>query len=233
MTERSVRKELLRLNNNNELNSNEDKKELKKKLILNAALIEFSEKGYDKAVLDDIASKAGVAKGTLYLYYNDKKDIFSQTILFVVDNIISLIKKIADSNLPPIRKIESVIKDQVRYFLDNSHLFSIFQMAFHENLIMSNKKLFNSLIERKYSVIGLLRIIVNEAKKSGVVKASFPTDDIITVCDGIVTSLLKTVQAKDLEFDLNKKVFEENEDLEMKLDNSIKIIFEGILNVND
>ncbi len=44
--------------------------------ILDAALTVFSERGYESARLDDVAAKAGVAKGTLYLYFKDKEALF-------------------------------------------------------------------------------------------------------------------------------------------------------------
>src|SRR5262245_18811860 len=44
--------------------------------ILDAALAVFAERGYEAARLDDVAAKAGVAKGTLYLYFKDKEALF-------------------------------------------------------------------------------------------------------------------------------------------------------------
>lgn len=41
-----------------------------------AALEVFAEKGFAAARLDDIARRAGVSKGTLYLYFNDKEALF-------------------------------------------------------------------------------------------------------------------------------------------------------------
>jgi AcrR family transcriptional regulator len=44
--------------------------------IVAAALAVFSEKGFAAARLDEIAARAGVSKGALYLYYETKEDIF-------------------------------------------------------------------------------------------------------------------------------------------------------------
>lgn len=44
--------------------------------ILAAALEEFSAKGFAQARLDDVARRAGVAKGTIYLYVESKEDLF-------------------------------------------------------------------------------------------------------------------------------------------------------------
>ena len=44
--------------------------------ILDAALKEFAEKGYAGARMDDIARRAGVTKGTIYLYFENKEAVF-------------------------------------------------------------------------------------------------------------------------------------------------------------
>lgn len=41
-----------------------------------AALEVFAEKGFAAAKLDEIAQRSGVSKGTLYLYFDDKQDLF-------------------------------------------------------------------------------------------------------------------------------------------------------------
>src|ERR1700686_813721 len=48
--------------------------------ILEAALDEFSAKGFAAARLDDVAKRAGVAKGTIYLYSADKETLFQELI---------------------------------------------------------------------------------------------------------------------------------------------------------
>ncbi len=48
--------------------------------LLTAALEVFTERGFAGARLDDIASRAGVSKGTLYLYYANKEELFKATV---------------------------------------------------------------------------------------------------------------------------------------------------------
>ncbi|MFG1192870.1 TetR/AcrR family transcriptional regulator [Xanthobacter flavus] len=48
----------------------------RRRSILDAALAEFSAHGFAGARLDDVARRAGVAKGTLYLYFSDKEALF-------------------------------------------------------------------------------------------------------------------------------------------------------------
>jgi AcrR family transcriptional regulator len=53
--------------------------------LIEAALAVFSEHGFDAAKLEDIARRAGVSKGTIYLYFENKDDLFKA----VVNDIIA------------------------------------------------------------------------------------------------------------------------------------------------
>lgn len=44
--------------------------------ILHAAMESFGQTGYDKTKMDDIAKRLGLSKGTLYLYFKSKEDLF-------------------------------------------------------------------------------------------------------------------------------------------------------------
>src|SRR4051812_27687470 len=48
--------------------------------ILAAALDEFSERGFAAARLDDVAKRADVAKGTIYLHFRDKEHLFQEIV---------------------------------------------------------------------------------------------------------------------------------------------------------
>jgi len=55
--------------------------EARRQAILEAALTVFAARGYEAARLDDVAAEAGVAKGTLYLYFKDKQALFEELVL--------------------------------------------------------------------------------------------------------------------------------------------------------
>jgi AcrR family transcriptional regulator len=48
--------------------------------ILDAALAVFAEKGFASARMEDIAAKAGVTKGTIYLYFQNKEAVFKSLV---------------------------------------------------------------------------------------------------------------------------------------------------------
>ena len=68
--------------------------------ILSAALEEFSSRGYAAARLDDVAKRAGVAKGTIYLYFADKETLFQELARSMLTPLIGHIETLAAVELP-------------------------------------------------------------------------------------------------------------------------------------
>lgn len=96
-----------------------------KKSIFNAAIKVFSIEGYDSATVEEIASEAGVAKGTLYYNFQGKEEIFK----FVIDEGMKLIKNevldaIKDID-DPLEKLKISAKVQLRYVYNNKEFFRV------------------------------------------------------------------------------------------------------------
>jgi AcrR family transcriptional regulator len=76
--------------------------------ILQAALEVFDEQGLADARLEDIAKRAGVSKGTIYLYFPNKEELFQEVIrMTVIANIDD------EERLPP----EATATDQLRRYM--------------------------------------------------------------------------------------------------------------------
>ena len=52
----------------------------RREAILSAALAEFSARGFAATRLEDVARRAGIAKGTIYLYFRDKERLFQELV---------------------------------------------------------------------------------------------------------------------------------------------------------
>lgn len=62
--------------------------------ILKAAILVFSQKGYHDTSISDIIKKAGIARGTFYLYFENKRQIFDSILDNLLIEIDHCIKKI-------------------------------------------------------------------------------------------------------------------------------------------
>lgn len=69
--------------------------------LLDAALAEFFEKGFAAARLEDIAARAGVSKGTVYLYYASKDEMFEALVHAIPQANVERARAIAaDESIP-------------------------------------------------------------------------------------------------------------------------------------
>lgn len=69
-------------------------------VILAAALDEFSERGFESARLDDVAKRAGIAKGTIYLYFRDKEALFQELLREMLTPIIGGFETLGQADIP-------------------------------------------------------------------------------------------------------------------------------------
>jgi AcrR family transcriptional regulator len=65
-----------------------------------AALDEFSNQGFAAARLDDVAKRAGVAKGTIYLYFRDKDALFQELIRSMLTPVVGSLEQLREADLP-------------------------------------------------------------------------------------------------------------------------------------
>jgi len=67
--------------------------EKKKNRVINAAIDEFSEKGYTKASITNIVNKAEIAKGSYYQYFEDKTDLYRYVLKKAIQKKLKYVKK--------------------------------------------------------------------------------------------------------------------------------------------
>jgi len=75
--------------------------------ILEAALVVFAERGLSAARLEDIAQRAGVSKGTIYLYFANKEELFREV---VRNSVIAYIER-AEATLTNQADAEQALRD--------------------------------------------------------------------------------------------------------------------------
>ena len=68
--------------------------------ILAAALEVFAERGFQAARLEEVAKRAGVSKGALYLYFETKADLFRAVVTTAISPNLEHVKALASSTVP-------------------------------------------------------------------------------------------------------------------------------------
>lgn len=77
--------------------------------ILRAARGLLEQGGVDGLTMEGIAAAAGVAKGTLYLYFQSKEELIQELLSQVAENIVAALESLIDTPHPPEEKLRQVV----------------------------------------------------------------------------------------------------------------------------
>src|SRR6476619_8440601 len=77
--------------------------------LLEAARRVFAKKGFSNATVDDIAAAAGVAKGTVYLYYESKRDIYFAALKFGIAEMYAVLRHQLKKVSTPEEKLRTLV----------------------------------------------------------------------------------------------------------------------------
>jgi AcrR family transcriptional regulator len=142
-----------------------DRRSERREAILDAALAEFAARGFATTRLDDIARRAGVAKGTLYLYFHDKESLFKELVRSRLSPLVGAIRSAATEALSVRALAELILEVFVQEIYGTSRKDII-------RLIISEGPRFPELAEFYYReviarVLPLLRKRLAHAVRSG------------------------------------------------------------------
>lgn len=142
-----------------------ENKELKEANLLDSAFTLFTEKGIKDTSIQDIVDKAGVAKGTFYLYFKDKYEIQDYLIIKKSKQLFSkAIKALAKKKIEDYKeRVIFIIDNVINEFIKNKLLLKFIS----KNLswaIYSDK--ISNIIDD--SSIGLLDLFLEDIKKNNI-----------------------------------------------------------------
>ena len=91
-------------------------KEEKRCDIALAAMDIFCEKGIALTTIDDIAKSAGVAKGTIYLYFKNKEDFAVEAMRLFTERELEMMSRVLlDASLPPLERIRQLYRHKIEH----------------------------------------------------------------------------------------------------------------------
>lgn len=172
----------------------------KYKQIIDAAVVVIAQNGYHQAQVSKIAKEAGVADGTIYLYFKNKEDIlvsvFREKMAIFVNNLRVILEKDLDTS----EKLLKMIDNHFRVLHDDRHLAIVTQLELRQ----SGKKLRLRINEVLKEYLDLLDIILKEGIERGEVDASIDVRLARQMVFGTVDETITSWVMNDQKYDLKK-----------------------------
>mgnify|MGYP001055087409 CR=1 FL=1 len=156
--------------------------------ILEAAEKTFAKKGFYVTTMEEIAHQAQLAKGTIYLYFESKENLFFWVIEKKLDILLDKIKEKLDELNPPSQKIEEVICVHLKFLEENEDFFKITQNLSENLKKKMEKKLKSKAIQKQSHYIEILGKLIQEAIIKGEIKP-LNSRKLAVILMGIIHSL--------------------------------------------
>lgn len=100
--------------------------EQKRAKILSAAAELFATQPFHKVLLSDVAEAAAVGKGTLYIYFKSKEDLYLAVLYSGFSRLVDWLREQMDEDIhSPAEDLEVVIRETIRFAYQNPHLFEV------------------------------------------------------------------------------------------------------------
>jgi AcrR family transcriptional regulator len=154
----------------------EREKERRKQQIIVAAKRVFSEKGFNKATMEDIAKEAELSPGTLYLYFKNKEELYASLSLRILQYLHIRVEHVIKEKLPPEKKIEALMDAMYDvYDFDPMIIINMFHLQSSDTLKNLSPQLLEEIKELSSKSIGSIAAIFDEGIHQGVFEAKHPT----------------------------------------------------------
>lgn len=99
----------------------------KEQAILQAASRVFATRPFHEVLIDEIASSAGIGKGTIYRYFETKDDLYFATILYGIDSLGAAIERALSLEASAARRLERVATEILGFFWERRHIYPLLQ----------------------------------------------------------------------------------------------------------
>ncbi len=104
----------------------------KQERIIEAALVEFARKGYERASTNEIVKEAAISKGSLFVYFNNKKELY----LFLLDYAAKVINKIYSevdwSETDVFKRMKALCMARYKIYKSYPHAFNFLKSTAYE-----------------------------------------------------------------------------------------------------
>jgi AcrR family transcriptional regulator len=176
--------------------------------VVSAAHRIFAAKGFAKSTVDEIADAAGVAKGTVYLYFESKEEIYWAALNRGLDELHARTREAFSRESTPKGKLRAFISTRAQYFEDDREFFHVYIAEFANVVphLVGARKEFQR--RRSEQVTMLEEAMQRASREHGVRKpvAAGLGDYIIALTHSLVLRRLQGVPRRTLAADVDAAV---------------------------
>ena len=160
--------------------------------IQEATMRVIARKGMAAATMQEIAEEAGVAKGTIYLYFRDRDELVEKTFESAMAHLMTQIDAALDADVPFERKIRDVISAQLSFFRQNREFFRLYLSLRMPEGTPERQRRQKRTCQPQYRVrVQKFATVLNEAMKRGELRHMDPYRLALFIIEGSTAVILE------------------------------------------
>ena len=200
----------------------EREKERRRQQIMVAAKRVFSDSGFNKATMEDIAQEAELSPGTLYLYFKNKEELYASLSLRILQYLLIRVEHVnEEKDSGPEEKLKSLVDAMYDvYEFDPLIIINMFHLQSSETLKNLSPQLMSEIKELSRKSLGSIAQIFKEGVDQGIFVDRHPlalADTFWSLFSGVVLWLT------------SKRIINEKKDyLKQTLDVAFEIFTRGL-----
>jgi AcrR family transcriptional regulator len=134
--------------------------------ILRAAGLAFSRREFHQVLVDDVARDCGVSKGTVYRYFQGKRELYLAVIFEEMESLTEELERVRHGQDPPAAKVEELIRCILGYFWDRRQFFALLHRAEQHPDDPATKE----WLVRRAELVAVVERTLEEARAAGHVR---------------------------------------------------------------
>jgi len=152
----------------------------------------FTSRRFHEITLDDVAQAARVGKGTIYRYFQDKDDLFFQTVTSGVDDLCDLLRREVPEKNPFVEQLIKACGQISGFFKRRRQLFQMMQ-AEEDRMHWFKGTIRDRWMEKRRNLVAAVADIIRKGVSEGKVRTDIPAE----VLANFFLGMLRT-RARDL-----------------------------------
>lgn len=165
------------------------RKEARPAEIIEAGLSVFIENGFAAAKLSDVAKKAGIAKGTLYRYFDTKEDLFHAVVEHAISVNLAAMENAAQAFHGSLRELVPVMLIGTAGRVGDSGLPALARLVIGESRIFPHlARIWHDDVVAR--ILKLLTDLIREAQDRNEVRAGDPTIHALSIMGPLLAGFL-------------------------------------------
>jgi AcrR family transcriptional regulator len=173
--------------------------------IMAIALKLFAEKGYTATSIDDIINTAGIARGTFYLHFTGKNDVFGMIVDTYLNQMYTIVEKLDISMNKPADEIKQLYRNAIKIFTTIPFVKHFLKVMLME--VMGTEREILEKVNAFYTKsIQISAVYIAQAQRDGTVIQSLDAVALSTCIVGAVKEIMLQWIISDSIMDLNTAV---------------------------